>query len=158
YQVEECPSDEFKFSFLREALGNFQSGRVIIYCGTRRVTEELTERLSHSFSGVAHYHAGMSAKERTNVQTEYDKGEKRILVATNAFGMGIDHPDVRLVVHYNLPANIDSLYQEMGRAGRDGHPSTCVLLYSSKDKGLQSFFIQSSEAPSYIKRSRWNTL
>jgi ATP-dependent DNA helicase RecQ len=79
-------------------------------------------------------------------------------VATNAFGMGIDQPDVRLVVHFQMPANIDSLYQEMGRAGRDNENSTCLLLYSKKDKGLQSFFIQSSEASYAIKQARWRTL
>ncbi len=158
YQVENCPDENFKMACVRKALEQTPAGRVIIYCGTRRYTEVVADELSLRGPGVGCYHAGMSASDRNRIQSAFEHGEIRILVATNAFGMGIDRPDVRLVVHFNLPANIDSLYQEMGRAGRDGSPSTCLLLYSSKDKGLQSFFIQSSQAPRHIKSSRWNTL
>ena len=158
YQVEACHDEDEKLSILRQALRQTPDGRVLIYCGTRRVTEELSAVLQNDFAGVDYYHAGLAAKERTQTQTAFARGDLRILIATNAFGMGIDHPNVRLVVHFQMPANIDSLYQEMGRAGRDGHESTCLLLYAKKDKGLQNFFITNSKASTEIANSRWRAL
>lgn len=158
YQVETCEDEDEKVSYILEALRKNPKGRIIIYSGTRKKTEELSNFLQKQFQDVDYYHAGRSTDERSRIQTEYVQGNLRILVATNAFGMGIDQPDVRLVVHYQLPANIDSLYQEMGRAGRDGQHSTCLLLYSKADKGLQNYFIMNSDAPKRIKDSRWRNL
>lgn len=158
YQVETCEDDHEKLRILRKAIYQNPEGRLLVYCGTRKVTEELAAALEQEFNGVGYYHAGLSTETRNKMQEDYAEGRLRILTATNAFGMGIDHPNVRLVVHFQMPGNIDSLYQEMGRAGRDGLESTCLMLYAKKDKGLQSFFITNSDAPANVKSSRWRAL
>lgn len=158
YQVELCENEETKLEYLLQSIKQTPEGRIIVYCGTRKITESTAALLAKKFKKVGYYHAGLSAEVRTQTQEAYARSELRILVATNAFGMGIDQPDVRLVVHYQIPANIDSLYQEMGRGGRDGLDSTCLALYSKKDKGLQSYFIHNSEAPEEIKSARWRNL
>ncbi|MGE3975638.1 MAG: RecQ family ATP-dependent DNA helicase [Bdellovibrionales bacterium] len=158
YQVETCLDDDYKFRFLKNAISKTPEGRILIYCGTRQNAETIAEQLSESFLGVGFYHAGLGAETRKEIQEKFDRNEMRILTATNAFGMGIDYPNVRLVVHYQMPANIESFYQEMGRAGRDGVMSRCLLLYSKKDKGLQSYFIQQSQAAHDVIQRRWDCL
>ncbi len=161
FQVEACENEDQKFELLVQAIKQTLSqstGRILIYCGTRKMTQAVASQLELQFESVSFYHAGLGTETRNQVQADYIEGNIRILVATNAFGMGIDQPDVRLVVHFQMPANIDSLSQEMGRAGRDGLPSTCVMLYAAKDKGLQSYFIQNSEASAELKKLRWKNL
>lgn len=158
YQVEVCGDMAAKMTWLRQALLRTRRGRILIYCGTRIQCEDLTTELAPEFSEMGFYHAGMTAEERNRVQKDYEEGRIRILAATNAFGMGIDHPDVRLIVHFQMPARIESLYQEMGRAGRDGEDSTCLLLYAKKDKGLHSYFIRQSDGPKEIISHRWRAL
>jgi ATP-dependent DNA helicase RecQ len=158
YQVVACRNEADKDASLVQALRQTPAGRVIVYCGTRQSSENVAEQLSHGFPGVGYYHAGLAAEERTRIQDDFAAGRLRILTATNAFGMGIDHPDIRLIVHYQLPGTLEAYYQEVGRAGRDGQPATCLLLYAKKDKGLQSYFIRESDAPPLVIRQRWAAL
>ncbi len=115
----------------------------IVYCSTRKAVDEVTAFLSERLSSrpIFSYHAGMDAAARTENQQRWLRTPRGIAVATNAFGMGINKPDVRFVVHYNLPANIEAYYQEAGRAGRDGQPAKCVLLFSYEDRQTQQWFI-----------------
>jgi ATP-dependent DNA helicase RecQ len=117
-------------------------GSGIIYCSSRAGTEDLAARLVADGFAATAYHAGLESDDRQRRQDAFLSDEVQIIVATIAFGMGIDKPDVRFVVHYDLPKNLESYYQESGRAGRDGLPSDCILYYSFGDVGRQEYFIR----------------
>lgn len=120
-------------------------GSGIVYVRTREGTEQVADMLRREGITAAAYHGGMGHAERSLRQEEWVSGRTRVMVATNAFGMGIDKSDVRYVIHYNMPKDMESYYQEAGRAGRDGAPSSCILLYSGQDVRTNEFLITHSE-------------
>jgi len=127
----------------------------IIYCASRKSTESLARNLNEDGISAKPYHAGLTSAERTKNQESFLRDDVRVVTATIAFGMGINKPNVRFVVHYDLPKNLESYYQETGRAGRDGLPSECVLLFSAGDVAKQIHFIdEKSESEARIARAQ----
>ena len=135
-------------------LAAYKDESVIIYCFSRTDTENLVENLRKNGHSAVAYHAGLNANTRRENQEAFIKDEVNIVVATIAFGMGIDKPDVRLVIHHSLPKSVEGYYQETGRAGRDGLPSRCVLFFSFSDKFKHDYFIRGIKDPAEQRAAR----
>jgi ATP-dependent DNA helicase RecQ len=167
FSVQACSTAAEKLAAVERELAAVTEGSAIIYCATRKHVEEVATFLRTTYRGlktaaeawasstqssslcphsvsVGYYHAGLADDLRAKVHEQFLTGQIAVLVATNAFGMGIDKPDVRLVVHYDMPGSLEAYYQEAGRAGRDGRPANCVLLFHRPDVRTQEYFIKQS--------------
>ncbi len=146
FSVRFTPDPNAKLRQLQNLLKETR-GSVIVYVGTRRLSDEVADFVRRSCGiSAAAYHAGLDGNERTRIQNAFMQEQTPIVVATNAFGMGIDKADIRAVIHYSLPGTVEAYYQEAGRAGRDGLPAQAVLLYAPDDRRLQEWFIE-NDAP-----------
>jgi ATP-dependent DNA helicase RecQ len=142
-EVVHTEKEREKIAHIRR-LAQKHKGSGIIYASTRKAVEQVGTKLKAANLSVSTYHAGMTDSVRVKAQDDFMNGRTQMIVATNAFGMGIDKSDIRFVVHYQMPGSIEAFYQEIGRAGRDGLPSTCVLLFNYADKNTHDFFIEGS--------------
>lgn len=141
FEVLQAGSPKQKLSLLAERVER-DRGATIVYTGTRRNVDTIVRSLEGNDIEALGYHAGMEDDERSRVQEAFMEGRSDLIVATNAFGMGIDRSDIRQVIHYQIPGTVEAYYQECGRAGRDGEASSCTLFFSPSDRRLQEFFIE----------------
>ncbi|NJK45219.1 MAG: RecQ family ATP-dependent DNA helicase [Pleurocapsa sp. SU_196_0] len=154
YRVVNVPGDAAKREALQTLMERLPKPG-LVYVGTRREAEELSALLTTWGVRASHYHGAREQTERAAVQDAFQSGKLEVVVATNAFGMGVDKQNVRFVIHYRLPGTLEAFYQEAGRAGRDGKPSRCILLFDTADKNLQVHFTNSSIPSEFELKRVW---
>lgn len=145
FVVTEMTSEAQKYQRLRELIGQHRTG--IVYCATRKRVDQVSDQLESWGIRVARYHGGIDDDAREAAQNRFSQSDCDVVVATNAFGMGIDRADLRFVAHFEIPGSVEAYYQEAGRAGRDGEPAECELLFNYADTRVQEFFIDGSNPP-----------
>ena len=156
FSIAHCEGRKAKFERIHKVVSRWKKG--IIYCSTRKNVMLVYDELAGQHVNAVAYHAGMTDEEREFSQNAFVSGRADVVVATNAFGMGIDRADVRFVVHFEIPGSVEAYYQEAGRAGRDGEAAVCELLFNHADLKTQEFFFEGSNPPVSLIRSLYNFL
>lgn len=162
FQVKPCETSQCKDAHLKSAVQNIASAlgdqrendQIYVYCSTRQRCEQVASTVSQYEGSVQFYHAGLSAQERRAREASVARSETRVLIATNAFGLGVDAPRVRAVIHYDAPSNVEAYYQEIGRSGRSGCSALGLLLYEARDWARHRFLIQTMPSTSTAVRAR----
>ncbi|MBT7854000.1 MAG: ATP-dependent DNA helicase RecQ [Opitutae bacterium] len=156
FNISPVSSNVEKFSHIMELVHEHRSG--IVYCATRKSVEKVAKHLSQENIQHITYHGGMDSDTWDQMQNRFIQGEIDIAIATNAFGMGIDRPDIRFIAHFEMPGSIEAYYQEAGRAGRDEKPATCELLFNYADKRIQEMFHEGSNPPLAVLQALYELL